>query len=320
MTSPNAQHFSFVCLVCNVMDLYHPYSSVRGGADRIGRPYGRAFGLPCNPRCQFVEREPESSVGTMTTSDTTSLARRRILLLASTLTLTYSTPSLAFASSPKPLTPSSPTELLRVLDEAPGDSVTDIFLGPGEWRFSRTLDVRTPVVLRGSTDPANPTTIVLDTDDHYVPALTVTSSDTTIESLSIRHRSPSVANNYAIYLQNASDVTLRRLDVSSTTGTGVAIEGGRGTLDIVDCVIHDTKNNGIGLFPDVLADDTDDTDEESRLRIRVSSTRVADNGKEAIVGRGLGEGVTVRVEDSGMITGGAVEFFNCEDADVAISL
>jgi len=218
----------------------------------------------------------------------------------------------ARAVAPLELHPSSPDELLRALAEAPDDAVTTIALGPGEWRLGSTLAERTPVKMIGASGSEG-TTIVLDTEEHYVPALTVTSPDATIESLSVRHRSPSVANNYAVYIvQVAGDVTLRRLDVSSETGTGVAVEGGRGRVEIVDCLIHDTKNNGIGIFPALGDDGTPDRG----LQILVSSTTVRDNGREAIVGRGLGEGVAVRVEGFKERIRGRVEFSNCEEADI----
>lgn len=242
------------------------------------------------------------------------LPPRRVVLFSLSLSslLSFLPIRPARAAAPLELHPSSPDELLRVLADAPDDEMTTIVLGPGEWRLGSTLAVRTPVKMIGASGSEG-TTIVLDTEEHYVPALTVTSPDATIESLSVRHRSPSVANNYAVYIvQVAGDVTLRRLDVSSETGTGVAVEGGRGRVEIVDCLIHDTKNNGIGIFPALGDDGTPDRG----LQILVSSTTVRDNGREAIVGRGLGEGVAVRVEGFKERIRGRVEFSNCEEADI----
>jgi hypothetical protein len=189
---------------------------------------------------------------------------------------------------------------------------TTVELGPGKWHIATSLRIQTPVTLRG-VGPES--VLILDTDEHYLPAIVVSGANVTVESLQVRHRSPSVANNYAVYLNNASNVALRDLDVSSATGTGVAIEGGTGTVDIIDCRLHDNRNNGLGIFPDATA--TDD-DENARLEIRVSGTEISGNGKEAILAKGLGPGVTVRVQNRQDMIRGGIAVSNCEDADMRI--
>ena len=219
------------------------------------------------------------------------------------------------AGHPPELRPADPAELVRMMTAigaAPPEGGAVIILGAGEWRLEGTLDIRTPnLTLRGAGRDA--TTLVLDTDEHYVPAIAIATSGTRVEGLRIRHRSPSVANNYAVYLRNASDATLSGLSISSETGTGLAIEGGRGAIRISDCDIHDNKNNGIGLFGDL---DGGEDGDVGRLEIVVEGTAVDRNGKEAVVGRGLGERVAVRISTRDGLIRGGINWLNCDDADI----
>ena len=242
--------------------------------------------------------------------DVMSALSRTTLAACLSLVLAVDPPALAAGSFPV-LRPSDPDELARMMNAASPAGGTVIALGEGEWRLRGTLDIRTPnLTLRGAGQGA--TSLVLDTDEHYVPAVAISSSGARVEGLRIRHRSPSVANNYAVYLRGASDATLSGLSISSETGTGLAIEGGRGTIRVSDCDIHDNKNNGIGLFGD--GDDAGEDVDVGRLEIVIEGTTIDRNGKEAVVGRGLGERVAVRILAPGgqsAIRGG-VKCFNCE--------
>ena len=90
----------------------------------------------------------------------------------------------------------------------------------------------------------------------YEAALTVDLSVATapasvfISGLTVRHSSPSIAQNYAVYVPQpsaASDagstIEMRVSDVSSATGSGVGVEGGAVTL--AKCRVHDCKNHGV---------------------------------------------------------------------------
>ena len=106
--------------------------------------------------------------------------------------------------------------------------------------------------------------------------------------MTIRHRSPSVANNYALYLDNASDSTLCNLDISSSTGTGISIEGiQNGTIRIQNCTIHDCARNGLGLFPSI------EDAAASQTEIVVQGTRIERNKGHGIVAKGIHDKVTI---------------------------
>mmetsp|Transcript_25037 Transcript_25037/g.54086 ORF Transcript_25037/g.54086 Transcript_25037/m.54086 type:complete len:304 (-) Transcript_25037:254-1165(-) len=70
-----------------------------------------------------------------------------------------------------------------------------------------------------------------------------------ISGLSVRHFSPSIAQNYAVYVPEpsraaaASRIELRSCDVSSSSGSGVGVEGGDVTLSA--CRVSACKNHGI---------------------------------------------------------------------------
>ena len=80
----------------------------------------------------------------------------------------------------------------------------------------------------------------------YQHAITIdvgTSSEATeVAGFSVRHSSPSIAQNYAVYAK-AGRTTLRDMDVSSSSGSGVGVEGG--DLSLVNSKVHDCKNHGV---------------------------------------------------------------------------
>jgi len=92
-------------------------------------------------------------------------------------------------------------------------------------------------------------------DKPYEAALTVDLSEAasggsvTISGLTVRHSSPSIAQNYAVYVPppsraaSATKVELRDLDVSSSSGSGLGVEGGDVTL--LSSKVHDCRNHGL---------------------------------------------------------------------------
>lgn len=278
-----------------------------GPGARVVRAEGnwKSHDVPSSSSCPSPPPSPRRR-------DIISTLSRTTLAACMSFVVVVIPPALAASSVPV-LRPSDPAELVHMINAASPEGGAVIDLGAGEWRIEETLQIRTPnLTLRGAGREA--TTLVLNTDEHYVPAIAIASTGTCIDGIRIRHRSPSVANNFAVYLRNASDVTLSGLSISSETGTGLAIEGGHGTITVSDCDIHDTKNNGIGLFGDVGGDDSDG----GRLEIVVEGTTIDRNGKEAVVGRGLGERVAVRIaRPDGLIRGG-IKWLNCEDAEIIV--
>jgi len=69
-----------------------------------------------------------------------------------------------------------------------------------------------------------------------------------MQGITVRHRSPSVANNYAIHSQ-AGSCELRACDISSASGSGIGVEGGRLLATAVR--VHDCVSNGLVAAADV---------------------------------------------------------------------
>lgn len=137
--------------------------------------------------------------------------------------------------------------LSDAISQAPPGSV--IHLGEGEYIIDTTLEIQKPLCIRGQAS-----IISLSTKEPYRPVFQVSStSGVTLENMKIRHQSPSVANNYAVYIQNAGDCTIQNMDISSSTGTGVTVEGilQGTTIRIQHCTIHDCAKNGVGIFPSI---------------------------------------------------------------------
>lgn len=69
-----------------------------------------------------------------------------------------------------------------------------------------------------------------------------------VRDLNIRHRSPSVANNYAVFLQG-SDLVMENCNVSSTTGSGIGIEGGDPLIS--NTLVRDCARHGVAIFAEL---------------------------------------------------------------------
>lgn len=96
-----------------------------------------------------------------------------------------------------------------------------------------------------------------------------------VHNLTIRHGSKSVANNYAVFAQGGSSLTLTGCDVKSETGSGVAGEGA--SISLEECVVHDCRTHGIAVYGDLLG--------ESGFG-RVLKCRVYGNGEDGVLVRG----------------------------------
>ena len=65
-----------------------------------------------------------------------------------------------------------------------------------------------------------------------------------VSGLTIRHYSPSIAQNYGVYVHSPTrKVKFRSCDVSSSSGTGIGVEGG--DVKLYKCSVHDCKNHGV---------------------------------------------------------------------------
>ena len=64
--------------------------------------------------------------------------------------------------------------------------------------------------------------------------------------LAIRHYSPSIAQNYGVFVHcptRSDRVKLVNCDVVSSSGSGIGVEGGNVT--VYSCTVHDCKNHGV---------------------------------------------------------------------------
>lgn len=130
-----------------------------------------------------------------------------------------------------------------------------------------------------------------NTKDHYEPALELLDCNSiTISGLAIEHNSPSVANNYAVRLVNCTQTTLLEdCDVTSTSGSGMGIEGG--SPHIKNCTFHNCKSNGMMLFGQLEG-------EESSSAV-IENCRVTSNTQSGIVVRADATPRILATESSG---------------------
>ena len=96
-----------------------------------------------------------------------------------------------------------------------------------------------------------------------------------LENLTIRHGSKSVANNYAVFANVGSGLTMRGCDVSSDTGSGIAAEGAY--LDLTDCVVSNCKTHGVAVYGDLFGNGGFG---------RVNKCVIRDNGEDGVLVRG----------------------------------
>ena len=153
--------------------------------------------------------------------------------------------------------------------------------------------------VRVVADGSGSVTLAWSTDAPYQSAIESQGlHGASISGLTIRHRSPSVANNYAVFLQarvhvtyegrgqsdkvghscrcarrcfscgnpvqprshcrpipwscvyvQGSDLSLQDCDISSSTGTGVGIEGGAPLIG--RCTVHNCERHGVAIFSEL---------------------------------------------------------------------
>lgn len=92
--------------------------------------------------------------------------------------------------------------------------------------------------------------------------------------LNIVHRSPSIANNYAVHLVNSKESSIIDCDILSFSGSGIGFEGGQSLL-LQNSRIHDCKLNGILIASNI--------EGESGCDLVVDSCTVDRNGKDGIL-------------------------------------
>ena len=78
--------------------------------------------------------------------------------------------------------------------------------------------------------------------------------------LTVRHSSPSVASNFAIEVGLGAKLVLRNTTVTSSTGSGVCVQGG--SCEIERCKILDCAEHGVAVYDDI------ETGEGSEVSVR----------------------------------------------------
>ena len=148
----------------------------------------------------------------------------------------------AKAATGEPMTYST---IAAALAAAPSGSVVIVRAGT----YNERVSIRKPVRLLGSSGAV----LSWKSDKPYEAALDVDvegsaddgKADVLVLGLAVRHASPSIAQNYGVYVHSAA---MRRIkfincDVASSSGSGIGVEGGNVTIR--SCSIHDCKNHGV---------------------------------------------------------------------------
>lgn len=184
---------------------------------------------------------------------------------------------------PRPMT-SSFRSVGEALAAAPAQATSvHLLLQPGIYRERLTLGPGRRVAL----EAAKPGTasLIWETERPYEAVVKASAGATvTLTGLVLRHASKSVANNYAVHSEGA-DLTLQGCDIFSSTGAGVAAEGGR--LTIRNGLVHDCARQGVVLFGPLLGGDP--------LQMASCGAVLRGNGKYA------GDGDAIRGPFDGML-------------------
>lgn len=132
----------------------------------------------------------------------------------------------------------------QALQAAPLDASTlRILVSPGTYRERVAINPGPAVFIEASNGGAE---IIWETAQPYESTVAaLPGASLTLRNFRIRHASKSVANNYAVFCQSAS-LTLEECNVTSTTGAGVAAEGGR--LVLRDIAVADCARQGLVLL------------------------------------------------------------------------
>lgn len=177
----------------------------------------------------------------------------------------------------------------EALQVAPTNREVTIIVLPGNYLERITLMPNSCVVLQAQS----PGTAVVtwETNRPYESVLSAGSGARVLaQGLTFRHASKSVANNYVVFSQGA-ELTLIDCDVSSSTGAGVAAEGG--SLLLRGGVIHDCARQGLVLLGPLLGG--------GPLVAKACNITVRKNGNY------LGDGDAIRGPFDGVIARSGVE-------------
>ena len=179
-----------------------------------------------------------------------SALSRRVLLHASALALSTAPVRHAVADTPPVITvPGAFATISEALQAAaPGARIA---VGAGTYR--ETCTIRKPLQLVAA--PGARPVVELISDQPYQHALTIDVAtdavgEVLVEGFELRHTSPSIAQNYAVYSASTTarsvKAVLRDLDITSSSGTGVGVEGGE--VELLDSRVRGCKGHGLAFL------------------------------------------------------------------------
>jgi hypothetical protein len=114
--------------------------------------------------------------------------------------------------------------------------------GAGRMFAERIIVTRDVTLIAPATNAA---TIEWQTTQPYESTVVVhPGARLRLENVVVRHSSPSIANNYAIFCQEGA-LEAVNCDISSSTGSGIGMEGGTAVLS--DCRVQGCKGSGAVL-------------------------------------------------------------------------
>ena len=207
--------------------------------------------------------------------------RRREHLLAAPLLLAARSAGAAEEAAPAVVSVASGQELEAALASAPAGAVLE--LEGGEYRARLVLS--RSVTVRAAAGASS--VIEWVTKEPYQSVVDVGVRGCVLEGLTLRHSSKSVAQNYAIFVREGAQLTMRRCAVSSATGSGLGVEGGEALLE--GCDLSGSKAHGAALYGDLLG---------GAAPVALRNCRVERNGGCGVLARQGArpqlEGVTIR--------------------------
>lgn len=178
--------------------------------------------------------------------------------------------------------------LAAALAAAPTEATVTVVLRPGTYK--ERIQVAAGAKLTLEAAPPGAAAVVWETSRPYESALyAAPGAEVVVRGIKFRHASKSVANNYGVFSQGAN-LTLEECEVTSSTGAGVAAEGG--VLTLRGGKVQDCSRQGLVLLGPLRG---------VPLRAAVSGTLLRNNG------RSLGEGDAVRGPFDGVLARAGVE-------------
>jgi Right handed beta helix region len=137
--------------------------------------------------------------------------------------------------------------------------------------YSERIVLRSSIILEA--EPGASVNLKWSTSEPYQSSIEVVSgARASVRGFTILHSSPSVANNYAVYVKSRAQLDLTDCDINSATGSGVGVDGG--SVAVVDSYVHDCARNGLIVAGDL---------EGGMGTARIQRSRIVYNRSDGII-------------------------------------